>query len=113
MTAIVVVQLLDQRGPVDGVHPEHGTGLLTNNDNDVGHWFHLQASRLALVSFWASAGWLKDGLGTGETRARHTRPHRAPEPETAGGKRGAHETTHVPKADRNRSPTTNTTNSRH
>ena len=55
----------------------------------------------------------QDGLGTGETRARHTRPHRAPEPETAGGKRGAHETTHVPKADRNRSPTTNTTNSRH
>ena len=31
----------------------------------------------------------------------------------AGGKRGAHETTHVPKAGRNRSPTTNTTNSRH
>ena len=61
MTAIVVVQLLDQRGPVDGVHPEHGTGFLTNNDNDVGHWFHLQASRLALVSFWASAGWLKNG----------------------------------------------------
>ena len=55
----------------------------------------------------------QDGLGTGETRARHTRPHRAPEPETAGGRRGAHETTHVPKADRNRSPTTNTTNSRH
>ena len=55
----------------------------------------------------------QDGLGTGETRARHTRPHRAPEPETAGGKRGAHETTHVPKADRNRSSTTNTTNSRH
>ena len=55
----------------------------------------------------------QDGLGTGETRAQHTRPHRAPEPETAGGKRGAHETTHVPKADRNRSPTTNTTNSRH
>ena len=55
----------------------------------------------------------QDGLGTGETRARHTRPHRAPEPETAGGKRGAHKTTHVPKADRNRSPTTNTTNSRH
>ena len=55
----------------------------------------------------------QDGLGTGETRAQHTRPHRAPEPETAGGKRGAHETTHVPKAGRNRSPTTNTTNSRH
>ena len=55
----------------------------------------------------------QEGLGTGETRAQHTRPHRAPEPETAGGKRGAHETTHVPKAGRNRSPTTNTTNSRH
>ena len=55
----------------------------------------------------------QDGLGTGETRARHTRPHRALEPETAGGKRGPHETTHVPKADGNRSPTTNTTNSRH
>ena len=55
----------------------------------------------------------QDGLGTGETRAQHTRPHRAPEPETAGGKRGAHETAHVPKAGRNRSPTTNTTNSRH
>ena len=55
----------------------------------------------------------QEGLGTGETRAQHTRPHRAPEPETAGSKRGAHETTHVPKAGRNRSPTTNTTNSRH
>ena len=55
----------------------------------------------------------QEGLGTGETRAQHTRPHRAPEPETAGGKRGAHETTHVPKAGRNRSPTANTTNSRH
>ena len=44
---------------------------------------------------------------------QHTRPHRTPEPETAGGKRGAHETTHVPKAGRNRSPTTNTTNSQH
>ena len=55
----------------------------------------------------------QEGLGTGETRAQHTRPHRAPEPETAGGKRGAHETTHVSKAGRNRSPTTNTTNSRH
>ena len=55
----------------------------------------------------------QEGLGTGETRAQHTRPHRTPEPETAGGKRGAHETTHVPKAGRNRKPTTNTTNSRH
>ena len=55
----------------------------------------------------------QEGLGTAETRAQHTRPHRTPEPETAGGKRGAHETTHVPKAGRNRSPTTNTTNSRH
>ena len=55
----------------------------------------------------------QEGLGTGETRAQHTRPHRTPEPETAGGKRGAHETTHVPKPGRNRSPTTNTTNSRH
>ena len=55
----------------------------------------------------------QEGLGTAETRAQHTRPHRTPEPETAGGKRGAHETTHVPKAGRNRSPTTHTTNSRH
>ena len=55
----------------------------------------------------------QEGLGTGETRAQHTCPHRAPEPETAGGKRGAHETTHVPKARRNQSPTTNTTNGRH
>ena len=53
------------------------------------------------------------GLGTAGTRAQHTRPHRTPEPETAGGKRGAHETTHVPKASRNQSPTTNTTNGRH
>ena len=37
-----------------------------------------------------------EGLGTAETRAQHARPHRTPEPETAGGKRGAHETTHVP-----------------
>ena len=55
----------------------------------------------------------QERLGTGEIRAKHTRPHCAPEPETAGGKQGAHETTHVPKAGRNRSPTTNTTNSRH
>ena len=55
----------------------------------------------------------KKGLGTAETRAQHTRPHRTPEPETAGGKRGAHETTNIPKAGRNRSQTTNTTNSRH
>ena len=55
----------------------------------------------------------QERLGTAETRAQHTRPHRTPEPETAGGKRGAHETTHVPKAGRNRSQTTNTTNSRH
>ena len=34
--------------------------------------------------------------GTAETRAQHARPHRTPEPETAGGKRSAHETTHVP-----------------
>ena len=26
----------------------------------------------------------QEGLGTGETRAQHTRPHRTPEPETAG-----------------------------
>ena len=37
-----------------------------------------------------------EGLGTAETRSQHTRPHRTPEPETAGGKRGAHATTHVP-----------------
>ena len=55
----------------------------------------------------------QEGLGTAGTRAQHTRPHRTPEPETAGGKRGDHETTHTPKAGRNRSPTTNTTNSRH
>ena len=55
----------------------------------------------------------QEGLGTAGTRAQHTRPHRTPEPKTAGGKRDANETTHVPKAGRNRSPTTNTTNSRH
>ena len=55
----------------------------------------------------------QEGLGTAETRAQHTRPHRTPEPETVGGKRGAHKMTHVPKAGRNRSPTTNTTSSRH
>ena len=38
----------------------------------------------------------QEGRGTAETRAQHTRPHREPEQETAGGKRGAHETTHVP-----------------
>ena len=36
------------------------------------------------------------GRGTAETRAQHACPHRTPEPETAGGKRSAHETTHVP-----------------
>ena len=55
----------------------------------------------------------QEGLCTAETRAQHARPHRTPEPETAGGKRGAHETTHVPKAGQNRTRTTNTTNSRH
>ena len=34
--------------------------------------------------------------GTAETQAQHARPHRTPEPETAGGKQSAHETTHVP-----------------
>ena len=38
----------------------------------------------------------QEGRCTAETRAQHARPHRTPEPETAGGKRGAHETTHVP-----------------
>ena len=38
----------------------------------------------------------QERLGTAETRAQHTHPHRTPEPEKAGGKRGAHETTHVP-----------------
>ena len=38
----------------------------------------------------------QEGLGTAETQAQHTRPHRTPEPGTAGGKRGAHATTHVP-----------------
>ena len=37
----------------------------------------------------------QEGLGTGETRAQHTRPHRTPEPETAGGKRGAREKPHT------------------
>ena len=37
-----------------------------------------------------------EGLGTAETRAQHARPHRTPELETAGGKRGTHEATHVP-----------------
>ena len=55
----------------------------------------------------------QEGLGTAEARAQHTHPHHTPEPERAGGKRGAHETTHVPKAGQNRSPTTNTTNSRY
>ena len=55
----------------------------------------------------------QERLGTAETRTQHSRPHRTPEPETAGGKRGAQETTRVPKAGQNRSPTTNTTNSRH
>ena len=30
----------------------------------------------------------QEGLGTAETRAQHTRPHRTPEPETAGGQAG-------------------------
>ena len=38
----------------------------------------------------------QERLGTAGTRAQHTRPHRTPEPETAGSKRGAHATTHVP-----------------
>ena len=54
----------------------------------------------------------QEGRGTAETRAQHARPHRTPEPETAGGKRCAHATTHVPYAGRNLRPTTNTTNSR-
>ena len=54
----------------------------------------------------------QEGRGTAETRAQHARPHRTPEPETAGGKRSAHATTHVPYAGQNLSPTTNTTNSR-
>ena len=37
-----------------------------------------------------------EGRGTAETRAQHARPHRRPEPETAGGKRSTHATTHVP-----------------
>ena len=31
----------------------------------------------------------QEGRGTAETRAQHPRPHRTPEPETAGGKRSA------------------------
>ena len=54
----------------------------------------------------------REGWGTAETQAQQARPHRTPEPETAGGKRYAHETTHDPKAGRHQSPTTNTTNSR-
>ena len=54
----------------------------------------------------------QEGRGTAETRAQHARPHRTPEPEMAGGKGKAHETTQVPKAGRHQSPTTNTTNSR-
>ena len=54
----------------------------------------------------------QEGRGTAETRAQHARPHRTPQPETAGGKRNAQETTHVPGAGQNLSPTTNTTNSR-
>ena len=54
----------------------------------------------------------QEGRGTAETRAQHARPHRTPEPETAGGKGNAQETTQVPKAGRHQSPTTNTTNSR-
>ena len=38
----------------------------------------------------------QEGRGTAETRAQHARPHRTTEPETAGGKRGAHKTTHIP-----------------
>ena len=38
----------------------------------------------------------QEGRGTADTRAQHARPQCTPEPETAGGKRGAHETTHVP-----------------
>ena len=45
-------------------------------------------------------------------KPQHARPHRTPEPETAGGRRSAHATTTVPNAGRNLSPTTNTTNSR-
>ena len=45
-------------------------------------------------------------------KPQHACPHRTPEPETAGCRRSAHATTHVPYAGRNLSPTTNTTNSR-
>ena len=38
----------------------------------------------------------QERLGTAEMPAQHARPHRTPEPETAGGKPSAHETTHVP-----------------
>ena len=38
----------------------------------------------------------QERLGTAGTQAQHARPHRTPEPETAGGKRGTHRTTHVP-----------------
>ena len=54
----------------------------------------------------------QEGRGTAETQAQHARPHHTPQQDTAGGKRSAHETTHVPKAGRNLSTTTNTTNSR-
>ena len=38
----------------------------------------------------------EEGLGTAKTRAQHTGLHCTPETETAGGKQGAHATTHVP-----------------
>ena len=38
----------------------------------------------------------QEGRDTAETRAQHARPHRTPEPETAGGKRSVQKTTHVP-----------------
>ena len=38
----------------------------------------------------------QEGRGTAKTKAQYARPHRTQEPETAGGKRSAHETTHVP-----------------
>ena len=56
----------------------------------------------------AKKGWAQARPGP-STHAHTARRNRKQQ----GGKRGAHETTLVPKAGRNRSPTTNTTNSRH
>ena len=52
----------------------------------------------------------KSGGEQPKPKPQHTRPHRTPEPETAGCRRSTHATTHVPYAGQNLSRTTNTTN---